>query len=263
VDSSTDGTDGIVEREFPGVRLLHFPERCKVGKARNLGVQAARGDIVLFTDTDTIPGANWVDQMFRALEDSGADGVGGAMSNGTPESFTGSAAFYLEFFHFIRHQGKPEPARYLVGGNSGFRKEVLNGLGYEERAPGEDMAFSSRVAGQGGKLVFLPGASVIHQNRTGFRSLLRYQYYLGGGAHMYRSLDPPMGFALLRAAPSLIFLAPFGIMFWIGTKLLRRGCIADFMRFLAVLPLCWIGNMAWALGFYEALRKERQDSGRP
>jgi hypothetical protein len=57
VDSSTDGTDGIVEREFPEVRLLHFRERCKVGEARNLGVQAARGDIVLFTDTDTIPGA--------------------------------------------------------------------------------------------------------------------------------------------------------------------------------------------------------------
>src|ERR1700683_5093816 len=90
VDSSTDGADQIVGKEFPRVRLFHFPERRQVGTARNIGVDAARGEVILFADTDCIACPTWIDQMYRAIEDRGADGVGGAMSNGTPRSITGS-----------------------------------------------------------------------------------------------------------------------------------------------------------------------------
>ena len=58
VDSSDDGTDHIVGEEFPEVRLFHFAERCSVGKARNIGVEQARAEVVLFLDTDCIPAPN-------------------------------------------------------------------------------------------------------------------------------------------------------------------------------------------------------------
>ena len=47
VDSSTDGTDRIIEASFPQVRLLHFPDRRQVGTARNIGVAAARGAVIV------------------------------------------------------------------------------------------------------------------------------------------------------------------------------------------------------------------------
>jgi len=255
VDSSTDGTDRIVETEFPEVRLFHFSERRQVGTARNIGVEAARGEVILFVDADCIPCSTWIDQMYGAIRKEGADGVCGAMSNGTPRSITGSAGFYLEFFRFLAYKGRPGPARFLVGGNSGFRRDILAGMRYSDHSVGEDMLFSSRLAKSGKHLLFLPTASVRHLNRRGLRTVLDYQRKLGAGAFFYRSRDSPEKLRLLRAAPPLIFLMPFAIMVWIGCSILWRRRITDFLRFAAILPLCLLANTAWACGFYEALRQ--------
>jgi cellulose synthase/poly-beta-1,6-N-acetylglucosamine synthase-like glycosyltransferase len=261
VDSSTDGADRIIEREFPRVRLLHFPDQVLVGTARNIGVDAARGEVILFVDTDAIPCPTWIDQMYGAMRDQGVDGVGGAMANGTPWSVTGSVGFYLEFFRVLAHNGPPEPARFLVGGNSGFRRETLAGMRYADRSVGEDMLFSSHLTRNGKRLLFLPAASVLHLNRTGFRTILSYQRKLGLGAFFYRSEDSPEKIRLLSAASLLVFLVPFGVMIWIGYSILWRRRVADFLRFTALLPLCFIANVAWASGFYRALRLSA--GGRP
>jgi glycosyltransferase involved in cell wall biosynthesis len=253
VDSSTDGADAIVRDEFPQVRLLHFAQQCQVGSARNIGVQSARGDIILFLDTDTVPVPAWIDQMCRAIRDHGADAAGGSIANGTPWSLTGSAGFYLEFFRFLAHDAEPHPARFLMGGNSAFRRDVLNGIEYADHSTGEDMLLSSRLARKGRKLLFLPRASVKHLNRTGFRRVLGYQVKLGRGAFLYRSADSPDQVRLLRSLPWLAFLMPLGLLPWIGYSLLRRRP-ADFLRFLVVSPICLIANMGWAFGFFQALR---------
>jgi cellulose synthase/poly-beta-1,6-N-acetylglucosamine synthase-like glycosyltransferase len=255
VDSSTDGTDLIIKCEFPLVRLIHFSERRQVGTARNIGIEAARGDVILFVDADTIPCPTWIDQMYRAIRELGADGVGGAMSNGTPWSVSGSTGFYLEFARFLSHRGPPECARFLVGGNSGFRREILSGMSYSDRSLGEDMLFSSRLAKNGNRLLFLPAASVTHLNRTGWRTVLSYQHKLGQGAFFYRSQDSPMKVRLLRASPALFFLIPFVVVIRIGVSILWRRQGMDFLRFVVVLPLCLIGNAAWAFGFHGAMRE--------
>jgi len=256
IDSSTDGTDRIVADEFPEVRMLHMVQRCNVGTARNLGIEAAEGDIILFADADTIPCPTWIDQMCKAIEE-GADAAGGSMENGTPRSITGSVAFYLEFFRFLAFNGRPRAARYLVGGNSGFRREALQEIGYLDHSVGEDMIFSSRLASDGKKVAFLPRASMKHRNRTGFETVRRYQHTLGEGAFLYRSVTSPKHVRILEAAPPLIFLAPIGIMVWIGGSILRRRRLADFLRFLAISPVALIANLYWALGFYQALRRAR------
>lgn len=253
VDSSTDGADRIIATEFPRVRLLHFPDRRQAGTARNIGVDAARGDVILFLDADTIPCTTWIDQMQAAIRKGGADGVGGAIRNGTPWSITGSAGFYLEFFRFLGHGGPPEPARFLGGGNSGFRREIFASQRYSD-GPVEDMLFSSSLAKNGRRLFFLPSASVLHLNRKGWRRVFGYQRKLGAGTFFYRSQDSPEKIRLFRAAPPLVFLLPVGVMIWIGCSILWRRQVADFLRFVVILPLCAMANAVWALGFYEALR---------
>jgi glycosyltransferase involved in cell wall biosynthesis len=260
VDSSTDGTNRIVEEEFPQVRLLHFPDRCQVGTARNIGIDAAKGDVILFVDADTMASPTWLDQMYRAIGELGADGVGGSMSNGTPGNMIGSVSFYLEFFRFLEHDGKPRPSRFLIGGNSGFRRKVLQGMEYLDQSTGEDMVLSSRLAQQGKNLLFVPRASVKHLNRTGFQDVFSYQYKLGQSAFLYRSFDAPEKLRPLLAVPPLAFLMPFAVMIWIGGTLLHRRRIGDFLRFAALLPICLVANFAWASGFYQALRQAQQDT---
>lgn len=52
-NASTDGSDRMVEAEFPGVRLIRLPENVGCA-ARNAGVAAAKGEIVLTIDNDVL-----------------------------------------------------------------------------------------------------------------------------------------------------------------------------------------------------------------
>ena len=50
VDSSKDSTPDIIRDKFPSVKLLHFNSKTLAGKARNIGVKAAKSSIIAFTD---------------------------------------------------------------------------------------------------------------------------------------------------------------------------------------------------------------------
>ena len=54
-DASTDGTlDRLrsVERDFPSLRVIHFPRNGGSGTVRRIGTQQAKGEIVVWTDAD-------------------------------------------------------------------------------------------------------------------------------------------------------------------------------------------------------------------
>ena len=52
-NASTDGSDRMVEEEFPGVRLVRLPENIGCA-ARNAGLAAAKGEIVITIDNDVL-----------------------------------------------------------------------------------------------------------------------------------------------------------------------------------------------------------------
>lgn len=260
VDSSFDGTDQIVTEEFPEVRLFHFPDRCSVGKARNIGVEKARGDIVLFLDTDCIPAPTWIDDMFHALQTHEVDGVGGGVENGTPWNMTGSVGFYLEFFRFLTHKGSPYQAYFFMGGNSGFRKEVCQSIPFNDLSVGDDFLFAWNMAKQGKSLMFVPSAVVRHVNRTGLRTVLRYQYLLGKGACRYRQSVSPKLSAFFRWMPYTIFLTPPVVMLWISGIVLKRRNLMGWSSFFPLMPALCLGHLVWAWGFFRELLNQKNTS---
>ncbi len=261
VDSSDDGTDKIVRDEFTEVRLFHFKNRLSVGEARNKGVEKAKGEIILFLDSDCVARHDWIDKMVAAICTHGADGVGGAMENGTPASITGSAGFYLEFFRFLGFEGKAQRTPFFVGGNSGFKKEIFTALPtyhrYEEDSVGEDFIFNWELKKKGKLLLFLPSVVVKHLNKTGLRKVLSYQYKLGQGAYVYRSRVSPRIIRFLERLPVLSFFIPIAVMPWLGSMILRRNGILAFFKFLILLPLLYGANNVWALGFYRELTSQK------
>jgi glycosyltransferase involved in cell wall biosynthesis len=79
-DGSTDGT---VERAMP---LLEAPlaratvirqENQGPGTARNKGILAAAGEIVVFVDTDCVVEPEWLDALTAPFDDDKVGGVGG------------------------------------------------------------------------------------------------------------------------------------------------------------------------------------------
>jgi glycosyltransferase involved in cell wall biosynthesis len=262
-DSSDDGTEQIVSAHFPEVTLLHFDGRRSVGIARNIGIEKARGEIILFLDTDCVPNPEWIDQMVAGISNFAADGVGGSVENGTPWSISGTVGFYLEFFRFLGHAGKPSPTPFLMGGTSGFKRCVLEGTRYTDRSVGDDFIFGWQQTHLGRRLFFLPSVSVKHINKTGVRTMFRYQYKLGRGACAYRYLVSPGIVRVLKTVPVLVFGIPFAVMPWIGWAVLRTRGVLELLKFTALLPVVFAGNGAWALGFYRELmsRKSLRNSG--
>lgn len=260
VDSSTDGTAAIVAEEFPGVRLVRSEQRLQVGAARNRGARCSRAGMILFVDSDTVAGPSWVESMCRPMREGRADGVGGSMRNGTPRSLTGSAGFYLEFFRFLGFDGEPRPARYLVGGNSGFRRQLLQGDSYADRSAGEDMLFSASMRRNGKRLLFVPRAAVEHMNRTGLRTVLAYQYELGRASFVYRSVDSARQMRVLASAPVLIFFLPLIVLPWIAGTIAARRQFKDLLRFVLSLPVCLAGNLTWSYGLYNAVTGRKRET---
>ena len=261
VDSSNDGADQIVANEFPEVRLFHFQERLSVGTARNTGVEKAKGEILLFLDTDCVTKHTWIDQMHTSIQSFGADGVGGSVENGTPWSITGSTGFYLEFFRFLASGERPYATPFFMGGNSGYRKEVFRTNGtyhrFNDGSIGEDLIFNWKLMKEGKVLMFLPSVTVRHLNKTGLLKVLRYQYKLGMGAYSYRSIFSSGIISSLNNLPILTFFMPVGIMVWIGSIVLRRRGVLESLKFVVLLPFLYIGNNVWAMGFYRELIKNK------
>ena len=65
-NNSSDGTCEIVERDYPGVTLIHEPRR-GANRAREAGFVASKGDLVAFLDADTELTQGWIDRAERAF----------------------------------------------------------------------------------------------------------------------------------------------------------------------------------------------------
>src|SRR5262245_28269709 len=69
-NGSTDGTLELVEeavRDDPRMRVVSAPDFRSSYFARNRGVAAAEGDLLLFCDSDDVVDPDWVRTMSRAL----------------------------------------------------------------------------------------------------------------------------------------------------------------------------------------------------
>lgn len=70
-DGSTDGTSGILAREFPLAKVLHSGGK-GVSAARNLGIQSAEGDWIALLDSDDTWHGNKLKRQLLALEENPA-----------------------------------------------------------------------------------------------------------------------------------------------------------------------------------------------
>jgi GT2 family glycosyltransferase len=257
VDSSADDTPHLVAAEFPWVRLMHLPERAFAGRARNVGVRAARGAVMAFTDTDCIAPPDWLARHLRRL--AAWPVVGGAVGHANPRSYVGWASYLIEFSGFVPSR-RCEGTRVFAGANFACRRDLFDAVQFpDEMRAGEDMVFSwdaSQV-----RPACLDGENVVaHINRSTLRSFLINMAVLGAAAPVVRRRKAMRGRIFLRY-PVLLPLMPFfrvGAMF---RYLLRRNAWLVFPA-LAALPLIFVGAVRWSWAFgRSAYRSQRSTVG--
>jgi len=139
VDSSGDGTDEIIRREFPQALLFHLERRTPAGDARNLGMDKAAGAFMAFTDADCMVARDWLSRILKRHQGGAYAAVGGSIANGTPWSPVGSAEHLFAFNEFL-----PQAIEGLVTNiptcNICYRRSALTGVRFKGGPDGVNLA---------------------------------------------------------------------------------------------------------------------------
>lgn len=173
-DGSTDRTAEIAAK-YP-FRLIQVPNG-GLSKARNLGIDAATGDIVAFIDSDAFADQDWLYYMVSALEEHGASAVGGPNLSPPQDHFVAQC--------IDEAPGNPtcvlvdnERAEHIPGCNMAFRKSAFAVVGTfdaKHRAAGDDVDLCWRLLVADKKIVYHPSAIVWHHRRPTIKAYLRQQ----------------------------------------------------------------------------------------
>ncbi len=187
-DATREKVQAYVERHA-NIRLLHNPKRLS-SAARNVGVQNAKGDVVLLVDGHClIDSREMLKNVNAAFETSGADCLGRPqpleLSHASRLQLAIAAARRSPIGHhpdsFI-YAGKPcfSPAISVA---VAYRKEVFEKVGlFDERFDAaEDCEFNHRIDRAGLKCYFVPDIAVRYVPRASLGGLCRQLDRYGRG----------------------------------------------------------------------------------
>jgi O-antigen biosynthesis protein len=165
-DGSRDSTAEIAA-DFPEFRLIRQPNK-GLSTARNVGLHAALGEIIAYTDSDCVADPHWLTLMVRSMVDGNLDGCGGPNyaphEDGWVEGCV--AASPGAPCHVLIGDDRAE---HLAGCNMICRKAALieiGGFDPQFTAAGDDVDICWRLLDAGYTLGYSPAAFVWHFRRN-------------------------------------------------------------------------------------------------
>jgi glycosyltransferase involved in cell wall biosynthesis len=245
VDSSSDGVDSLIGKQFPDVRLYQFSERKFCGDARNCGLSVAQGEIIAFIDADCRADQNWANQILQAHQSSHL-AIGGAIANANPQSAIGWASYFCEFSQWMPGFPSRNMAD-IAGANMSYKKRAFEEYGlFIAGTYSSDTEFHWRLEKNGLVLQFLPSILVFHHNIDRLRRFLRHEFEHGRSFARVRMKSRCFSKFRRWIYATFSFLMPPWLFFKIGRNNLKNRTYL--LHFLKAWPLLTLGLIAWSLG---------------
>ncbi len=177
-DGSTDNTRAIAE-QYP-FRLIST-ENHGLSHARNIGGNAAKGEIIAYIDDDAIPDVDWLVYLATTYMTTNYAAVGGPNIAPLNSSFMADCVDHAP--------GSPthvlisdREAEHIPGCNLSVRKEVfekIGGFDTQFRVAGDDVDFCWRIEESGWKIGFNAAAMVWHHRRRSIKCYWKQQLGYG------------------------------------------------------------------------------------
>ena len=169
-NASEDDTSTVVQQwaascVFP-VRLLHEPRK-GLAVARNCGIRAAQGEILVFTDDDCRLAPHYVlDLLCHYCSDTVLTLRGGRVELGDPRDLPVTIKTDNEVAEYVHSM---QPGGFIHGANMTMPRVVVDRLGFfDERFgagtkfPGEDCDYLIRASAAGIRVQYVPDMVVFH-----------------------------------------------------------------------------------------------------
>ncbi len=230
------------------VRLVDTGEKVNAPRARNIGINEAKNDLLVFLDSDCLPSQAWLQQHIAAQE-AGYQVVGGGIIPDGDNYW--SRSYNLSMFHEYFSNTLQGARPYLPTLNLSVQREAIAAGGTldEKLARGQDIEWTVRMAKAGYGLYLWPLAAVYHQhNRTTFgqvwRDCARSGYYM----REIRLANPQALQApgILRHRKLILFLSP-AIAAWVTGRIVI-GHRQTFGRHWQTIPAIYMTKIAWCWG---------------
>lgn len=236
-NNSNDQTRQVVEefsRRYTGRFRYLFEPRQGLSQARNAGIEAARGDILAFTDDDVTFEPGWLQSLTSDLETGEWAGAGGRILRrwtcAVPKwlSFQGPyERMSFPIFTFDKGEAQGQLDDFAAGANMAYRKEVFQKYGTFRTdlgrrgnvlLAGEEVEFARRLRSAGERLRYEPLAVVYHpveEYQVSKDYFLKFWFNAGRSGARIASTQPVWGIPrrYLRVA-RMIFSLPTKVLGW-------------------------------------------------
>ncbi len=173
-DSSSDETPEV-GKQF-GAIVLSSGGRCGPARARNVGAQAAKGDVVFFIDSDVCVHADTIERVAAHFQhDPELAALIGSYDD-TPK-VKDFLSQYRNLMHCYVHQTAQQEASTFWSGCGAIRRDIfLENSGFDEsygRPAIEDIELGYRLRHQGRKMILDPDLQVKHLKAWSFFNLVK------------------------------------------------------------------------------------------
>jgi O-antigen biosynthesis protein len=189
-DGSRDNTQEIL-KQFPWVRNIHQTNK-GLSFARNVGMNAAKGEIIVYTDSDCEADEDWLYYLAVAMKRGGHVGMGG------PNLIPDEGSWVADCVGLS--PGGPthvmiddRTAEHVPGCNMAFytwAAKQINGFDSQYRKAGDDVDFIWRLQNVGYSIGFSPAALVWHYRRNTVQAYLKQQRGYGEAEALLKYKHP-------------------------------------------------------------------------
>ena len=143
--NSIDGTRDLLKEEEnkPDTRIIYMPHRCGRGLALKIGIENAKGDVIIFQDADLELDPADYPALLKPIEEGKADVVFGSR-------FLGQSDEYMSFLQKLGNKGLTGLVNLMYGSKltdvetcyQVFKKEALKGI----RIKGDEFNFTIELS---------------------------------------------------------------------------------------------------------------------
>lgn len=230
-DGSTVPCREVVDRYRDRIDITYiYKENEGRSIARNAGIEASKGEYLVFFDSDCVIPPDYFATLTEALAQRPLDCYGGP--DAAHDSFTDTQkAINFAMTSFLTtggiRGGKVQLEKFVPRTfNTGFSRGVYDRVGGFREMFSEDIDMSTRIKNAGFRIGLIREAFVYHKRRVDFRKFLR-QVYVFGMSRITLKLLYPGSLKLVHTLPALFLIASvalavgaIAVSWWLITPLI-------------------------------------------